>query len=65
MRWAPADVIHNIAIRRRQFSWPEMECLALAVLSMSNLLRLGEAWSTSQNGPGKLVFKEEKNRPGV
>ena len=65
MRPAPADVIYDITIWKRQFSWPEMECLALVVLSILNLLRISQAWSADRNGLGKLIFKGEKNQHGV
>ena len=65
VHWAPFDVIYDITVRKQQFTGPEIECLALAVLCVSTLLRLGEAWSAYRVGLGKLVFTGEKNRPGV
>ena len=50
---------------RTSFSWPELECLALAVPSLCNLLRLVEAWTAHINGLGQLVFSCKKSKKGV
>ena len=36
----------------------------MAVLSLTNLLRIGEAWTVSSPGDGKLCFMGEKSRGG-
>ena len=42
----------------------ELECLALAVMSPTNLLRIGEAWTVSCPRDGKPCFMGEKSRSG-
>ena len=54
-----------MAAGKGTFTWPEMECIAPAALSLSNLLRIGEVWTTHRSGLGQLVFQGEKSRPGV
>ena len=61
IRWAKGDVICKIAKRKDTWEWKELECLGLAVLSPTNLLRIGEA---SSPGDGKLCFMGEKSRSG-
>ena len=64
IRWAEGDVICKIANRKDTWERKELECLGLAVLSLTNLLRIGEAWSVSSPGDGKLCFMGEKSRSG-
>ena len=47
IRWAEGDVICKIAKRKDTWEWKELKCLGLAVLSLTNLLRIGEAWTVS------------------
>ena len=49
-RWSPSGIVYEIMARRTIFSWPEVECLALAILSLCNLVRLGEAWAAHRSG---------------
>ena len=64
MRWAEGDIICRIAKRKDTWEWKELECLGLAVLSLTNLLCIGEAWTVSSPGDGKLCFLGEKSRSG-
>ena len=41
-----------------------LECPGMAVLSLTNLLCIGEAWTISSLGDGKLCFMGEKLRSG-
>ena len=54
-----------MAAGKEKFTWPEMECLGLAALSLCNLLRIGKAWIAHRSGLGQLVFQGEKSRQGV
>ena len=65
IRWAEEDIIYLIAKRKDTLEWKELECLGLAVLSLTNLLRIGEA-TVSSPGDGKLAscFLGEKLRSG-
>ena len=45
--------------RKDPWEWKELECLGLAVLLLTNLLRIGEAWTVSSPGDGKLCFLGE------
>ena len=54
-----------MAAGKGTFTRPEMECIALAVLSLCNLLRIGEAWTAHRSGLGQLIFRGEKSRPGI
>ena len=64
IRWAEGDIMYRIARRKDTWEWKELECLGLAVLSLTNLLRIGEAWTLSSPGDGKLCFLGEKSRSG-
>ena len=57
-------ILHMITKRKDTWEWKELECLGLAVLSLTNLLRIGEAWTVSSPGDGKLCFLGEKSRSG-
>ena len=46
------------------WEWKELECLGLVVVSLMNMLRIGEAWTVSSPGDGKLCFMGEKSRGG-
>ena len=59
-RWSPSGIIYKIMAGRPSFTWPKMECMALAVFSLCKLLRLGEAWRAARSGLGQLVFSGEK-----
>ena len=65
IRWAEGDIIYRIAKRKDTWEWKELECLGLAVLSLTNLLRIGEA-TISSPGDGKPAscFLGEKSRSG-
>ena len=65
MQWSPSAILYEVAAGKRTFTWPEMECIALAALSLCNLLRIGEAWTAHRSGLGQLVFRGEKSRPGI
>ena len=65
MQWSPSGILYEVAAGKENFTWPEMECIALAALSLCNLLRIGEAWTAHRSGLGQLVFQGEKSRPGV
>ena len=54
----------RITKRKDTWEWKELECLGLAVLSLMNLLRIGEAWTAASSGDGKLCFLDEKSRSG-
>ena len=58
--WAEGDVICKIAKRQDTWEWKELECLGLAVLSLTNLLRIGGTWTVSSPADGKLCFMGEK-----
>ena len=58
-------MLYEVAAGKEKFTWPEMECLGLAALSLCNLLRIGEAWTAHRSGLGQLVFQGEKSRQGV
>ena len=64
IRWVEGDVICKIAKRKDTSERKELNCLGLAVLSLTNLLRIGEAWTVSSPGDGKLCFMGEKSRSG-
>ena len=64
IRWAEGDIICRIAKRRDTWEWKELECLGMAVLSLTNLLRIGEAWTISSLGDGKLCVMGEKSWSG-
>ena len=64
IRWVEGDIIRRITKRKERWEWKELECLGLAVPSLMNLLRIGEAWTVSSPGAGKLCFLEEKSRSG-
>ena len=65
IQWSPSGILYEVAGGKGTFTWPEMECIALAALSLCNLLRIGEAWTAHCSGLGQLVFQGEKSRPGV
>ena len=65
IQWSPSGILYEVAAGKGTFTWPEMECIALAALSLCNLLRIGEAWTTHRSGLGQLVFQGEKSRQGV
>ena len=64
IRWAEGDIICRAAKRKDMWEWKELECFGLAVLSLTNLLRIGEAWTDSSPGDRKLCFTGEKSRSG-
>ena len=64
IRLAEGNIICRIAKRKHTWGWKELECLGTAVLSLTNLLRIGEAWTASSPGDGKLCFMGEKSRSG-
>ena len=65
IQWSPSGILYEVAAGKRTFTWPEMECIALAALSLCNVLRIGEAWTAHRSGLGQLVFQGEKSRLGV
>ena len=65
IQWSPSRILYEVATGKGKFTWPEMECIAPAALSLCNLLRIGEAWTAHRSGLGQLVFQGEKSRPGV
>ena len=65
IQWSPSGILFEVAAGKGTFTWPEMECIALAVLSLCNLLRIGEARTAHRSGLGQLVFRGEKSRPGI
>ena len=65
IQWSPSRILYEVAAGKGTFTWPEMECIALAALSLCNLLRIAEAWTAHHSGLGQLVFQGEKSRPGV
>ena len=65
IQWSPSGILYKVAAGKGTFTWPEMECIALSALSLCNLLRIGEAWTAHRSGLGQLVFRGEKNRPGI
>ena len=65
IQWSPSRILYEVAAGKGTFTWPEMECIALAALSLCNLLRIGEAWTAHLSGLGQLVFRGEKSRPGI
>ena len=65
VHWSPSGILYEVAAGKGAFTWPEMECIALAALSICNLLRIGEAWTAHRSGLGQLVFQGEKSRPGI
>ena len=65
IQWSPSRILYEVATGKGNFSWPEMECIAPAALSLCNLLRIGEAWTAHRSGLGQLVFQGEKSRPGA
>ena len=65
VRWSPSRILYEVAAGKGKFTWPEMECLGLAALSLCNLLQIGEAWTAHRSGLGQLVFQGEKSRQGV
>ena len=64
IRWAEGDIICRIAKTKDTWEWKELECLGLAVLSLTNLLRIGGARTVSSPGDGKLCFMGEKSQSG-
>ena len=64
IRWAEGDIICRIAKRKDTWEWRELKCLGLAVLSLTNVLRIGEAWTVSSPRDGKLCFMGEKSQSG-
>ena len=62
MRWAEGDIICRIAKRKDTWEWKER--LGMAVRSLKSMLRIGEAWTVSLPGDGKLCFMGEKSRGG-
>ena len=65
VQWSPSGILYEVAAGKEKFTWPEMECLGLAALSLCNLLRIGEAWTAHRRGLGQRVFQGEKSRQGV
>ena len=61
-RLAEGDIICRIAKRKDTWEWKEVECLGMTILSLTNMLRIGEAWTMSSPGDGKLCFMGEKSR---
>ena len=64
IRWAEGDITCRIAKRKDLWEWKEFECLGMVVLSLTNMLRIGEAWTVSSPSDGKLCFMGEKSRGG-
>ena len=62
--WAEGYIICRIAKRKDTWEWKEPECLRMAILSLTKLLRIGEAWTIFSPGDGKLCFMGEKSRSG-
>ena len=50
IRWAEGDIICKISRKKETWSWRELECMGIDVLSLTNLLRIGEAWTVSSPG---------------
>ena len=65
IQWSPSGILYEVAAGKGKFTWPEMECIALAALSLCNLLRIGEEWTAHRSGLGQLVFRGKKSRPGI
>ena len=51
IRWAEGDII----CRKDRWEWKQLECLGLVVLSLTNVLRIGEAWTISSLGPLEMA----------
>ena len=64
IRWAQGKIICRITKRKDTLEWKGLECLGMAVLSLTNLVRIGEAWTISSPGDGKLCFMGENSRSG-
>ena len=54
----------RIAKRKDTWEWKELECLGIAILLLTNLLHIGEAWAVSSLCSGKLCFLGAKSRSG-
>ena len=66
IQWSPSGILYEVAAGKGTFTWPEMECIALAALSLCNVLRIGEAWTAHRSGLGQLVFRGiPRSRPGI
>ena len=64
IRWAEGKIICRIAKRKHTWEWKELGCPGMAVLSLRNMLRIGETRTVSSAGDGKLCFMGEKSRGG-
>ena len=53
-----------MAKRKDRWELKQLQCLGMAVLSLTNLLRIGKACAVSSHGDGKLCFMGEKSRRG-
>ena len=62
---SPSVILYEVAAGKGTFTWPDMECIALAALLLCNVLRIGEAWTAHRSRLGRLVFRREKSRPRI
>ena len=65
IQWSPSGIVYEVAAGKGTFTWPEMDCIALAALSLCNLLRIGEAWKAQRSKLGQLVFRGQKSRLAI
>ena len=64
IQWAEGDITYKIAKRKEIWEWKKLEFMELAVLSLTNLLRVGEAGTISWPADGKVCFVGEKSGRG-
>ena len=64
MKHAKGNIVCRLAKRKDTWEWKELECLGMAVPTLTNLLRIGGAWTVSSLGDGERCFMGEKSRSG-